>query len=100
MLTDIPGLGVAAMILAVLVFAWCFIFTACYAAFRIALRNRVPLNARSNAAAANYLDSDGFSPAQERTHARWRSESRSNRQPYGTTSIKAAPGPRDWEPRG
>ena len=98
MLSDIPGLGTALIVLAALTFSWCFIFTACYAAFRLA--HRVRLNKQPESKVLRYpAEWGGFTPEQQAKHERWQQGNapRQHRR-FGHTEIKPAPGPRDWEP--
>lgn len=93
MLTDVPGIGNAVLVLLALIFVWCFIFTACYAAFRIAQRPRMgrAMRAAQPAGALRYPADWNQEPSATKLT---RAERRHMR--YGDIEIKPAPGPRDW----
>lgn len=96
MLSEIPGIGAAALVLLSLIFLWCFIFTASFAAFRIAQRPRVSRQAQRTRASGALRYPVGWNSEHP---VATQQPQRGSSPLYGRTQIKPAPGPRDWEQR-
>lgn len=96
----------ALRIAGILAFAWCFIFSAVYAAIKLAQRPRrqpLPATVKADLAAMKQLDHNQGKtctepPNRERSAKLTRAERKLRKQhpQAGPRAIRPAPGPRDW----